>query len=72
MSVIYSFRNKLEFCPRKASPAYSNKHSTLVRKFVNYGQKSFITLFPGGKTSRAAKFFDVVLFRPNFRRLQLD
>ncbi len=31
-------------CPRRAFPAYSNKHSSLLRKFINYGQKSFITL----------------------------
>jgi hypothetical protein len=26
-----------------------DKHSSLLWKFVNYGQKSFITLAPGGR-----------------------
>ncbi len=30
----------------ESSPTYSNTHSTLVRKFVNYGQKSFKTFGP--------------------------
>jgi hypothetical protein len=32
------------FVPGKLFPAYSNRHSSLVQKLVNYGQKSFITL----------------------------
>jgi hypothetical protein len=35
-------------CPWQAFPAYSNKLSSLIQKFVNYGQKSFITLGPCG------------------------
>ncbi len=34
-------------CPWQAFQARSNKHSSLVQKLVNYGQKSFITLGPG-------------------------
>ncbi len=34
------------FLPDKLFPAYSYEHSSLVRKFVNYGQKSFIILGP--------------------------
>ncbi len=34
------------FVPCKVFPAYSNKHSSLVRKFVDYGQKSFMKLIP--------------------------
>jgi len=30
----------------------SNKHSSLVRKYVNYGQKRFITLAPGWQQGR--------------------
>jgi hypothetical protein len=33
--------------PLQAFPAYSNKYSSLAQKFVNYGQKSSITLAPG-------------------------
>jgi hypothetical protein len=31
----------------KPFPVWSNKHSSLVRKSVNHGQTSFITLAPG-------------------------
>jgi len=34
----------------------NDKHSSLLRKSVNYGQKSFITLGPGGKVSKTFKF----------------
>jgi len=36
------------FVERKVhySPLFLHKHSSLLRKFVNYGQKSFITLAP--------------------------
>ncbi len=34
----------LSICPWQAFPAYSNKHSSLVQKLLNYGQKSLITL----------------------------
>ncbi len=36
----------LSVCPRQAFPNQFNKHSSLVWKFINYGQKSFITLAP--------------------------
>ncbi len=36
----------LSVCPWQAFPDYSNKHTSLVQKFVNYGQKSSITLTP--------------------------
>ncbi len=34
-------------CQTKLEKHASEKHSSLLRKFVNYGQKSFITLAPG-------------------------
>jgi hypothetical protein len=37
------FGINLSFCPWQAFQAYSNKHTSLVQKFVNYRQKSFIT-----------------------------
>jgi hypothetical protein len=41
-SFVRNFRNKLKsVCPWQAFPAYSNKHSGLLRKFVNYGQKMY-------------------------------
>jgi hypothetical protein len=40
------FARRYSFSPRQAFPVHSNKHSSLVRKFINYGQKSFITLAP--------------------------
>jgi hypothetical protein len=46
LSVIYGLRNKLECLYLKAFAAYSYKHSSLVRKSVNYGQKGFISLGP--------------------------
>jgi hypothetical protein len=33
---------------------YSNKHSSLRQKLVNYGQKSFITLAPGTQGAKAS------------------
>jgi hypothetical protein len=41
-----SFRTKLDCLSLASFPAYSNKHSSLVRKLINYVQKSFITLTP--------------------------
>jgi hypothetical protein len=38
-------------CHWQTFPALSNKHSGLVRKYKNHGQKSFITLAPGWKGS---------------------
>ncbi len=46
-SVNYEFLRLASICPWQALRALSNKHSSLVRKLVNYGQKSFITLGPG-------------------------
>jgi hypothetical protein len=34
-------------CQTKLEKHARDKHSSLLRKFVNYGQKSFITLAPG-------------------------
>jgi hypothetical protein len=60
------FVKSLSVCPRQAFPAESNKHSSLARKFVNYGQKSFITLAPdyitGGYTSVGRKIFNRLSF----------
>ncbi len=33
-------------CPRQAFPAYSNKHPSLVWKFVNYGRKKIYNICP--------------------------
>jgi hypothetical protein len=50
LSVIYKKNySKLECCPWQAFPALSNKRSSLVPKFVNCRQKSFITLDQGIK-----------------------
>ncbi len=46
-AVIYEFSKEASVCPWKGFPYYSNKHSSFVRKFINYRQKSFITLAPG-------------------------
>ena len=43
----------------QAFVVYSNKHSSLVRKYVNYGQKSVITLAPG---VTVINFFTAVSF----------
>jgi hypothetical protein len=39
-----NFQAKLEYLLEKLA---KDKHSSLLRKFVNYGQKGFITLGPG-------------------------
>jgi hypothetical protein len=46
-------------CPLQAFPAYSNKYSILVQKFVNYGQKSFITLAPGVGVIKRHRFSEI-------------
>ncbi len=33
--------------PRQAFQVYSNEHSSLVRKLVNYGRKKFYNIGPG-------------------------
>jgi hypothetical protein len=37
---------RLSACLSQAFPASSNKHSTLVRTFVNYGRKKFYNTVP--------------------------
>ncbi len=37
----------LSVCPWEALQAYSNKQSSLVRKFVHYEQKEFYDMSPG-------------------------
>ncbi len=44
-------------CLWQAFPSQSNKHSSFARKFVNYGQKSFITLGPGVNVSAIKLYF---------------
>jgi hypothetical protein len=39
LSVIYELSHLLGCFTWQAFPAYSNKHSSLVQKLVNYGQK---------------------------------
>ncbi len=41
-----NFLTKLECCRLQAFPAWSNKHSSLVRKSVNHGQKKFYNIGP--------------------------
>jgi len=36
-------------CTWQAFPAYSNRHSSLVQKLVNYGQKKFYNIDPYGE-----------------------
>jgi hypothetical protein len=51
-ALIYEFsHNAKVFVLGKLFPAYSNKPSSLVRKLVTYGQKSFMTLAPGERLS---------------------
>ncbi len=38
--------NKQQCLPCQAFPAQSNKYLSIVRKLINYGQKSFITKAP--------------------------
>jgi hypothetical protein len=54
------FAMRLSVCPWQAFPDYSNKHSSLGQKFINYRQKSFITLTPGGQSSNL--YLNVVHF----------
>jgi hypothetical protein len=64
-TVNYGF-TELEFVIGKLFPFSSNKHSSLLRKSVNHGQKSFITLDPGDNviklfTSVNTKYFNKLL-----------
>jgi hypothetical protein len=45
--VSYGFFVSESLCPLRAFPALSGKHNSLVEKYLNQGQKSFITLAPG-------------------------
>jgi hypothetical protein len=48
-----------------------DKHSSLLRKYVNYGQKSFITLAPGRQFDpnlEKRRFEDVVVLLTSKRR----
>ncbi len=46
-SVIYKFSYYTSIGPWQAFQAWSNEHYGLLRKFLNNGQISFITLTPG-------------------------
>jgi hypothetical protein len=52
-----SFRNKLECLSLANFPAFSNKHSSLVQKFVNCGLEKFYNMDPW---TRSYKQFVVV------------
>jgi hypothetical protein len=54
-TAVTTFHNKLE---RLSLAAYSYRHSSLLRKSLIYGQKSFITLSPG---ANVIKLFTAVI-----------
>jgi hypothetical protein len=53
-----NFCSKLECSVEYAGKLGRDKHSTLMQKFVNYGQKNFITLSPGVKVTKL--FTDII------------
>ncbi len=58
-------------CPRQASPAYSIKRSSLVRKSVSHGQKKIYNIGPrvNGHQTTYELFTIILIVRPGTERL---
>ncbi len=60
---IYEFLKKaIAFCPWPAFQAYSNKHSRLLRKIVNYGRKKFYNIDTRGQCYKTFSVRDLRIF----------